>query len=286
VTALLALLVGAAARAAAAPTTQLDFEGVDVNASAMSPELRLVQETLRSACPEGLTAGDPAWEECVVNLSYPQIKAICGNLGASTPKVVDALFDTATPVPRLRHAASDDTVYWTGCMWSSATGAHTGGYRWVRAGGDWILTDLPRSVARGEGGGRDAAALFGAPDGAATGEDHGYLAFRLNPRVPGEWLATPSEANQDHLNRALRDAGLTAPFCGTIHPGDPPQGCIVLPAMFVRAVSPTLVVLRSVRTRAAPDRVYGILWQSVTGHDILGDVGPLPATAPAPAPAP
>ncbi len=247
---------------------------------------------MRKVCPDAATPDHPGWNECVENLSYAQIRDICGTLGEQTPSVVDALF-SSRPSPILQRKVDGETLAWHGCFWNSVSGGSIGGYRWIGVGlgSEWVLTDMPQTYVRGVDDGRpESLTVF---DGWARGNGsdgplvHGQVlyAYRLSERKAGSWIATRSETNQDDINAAIRQMGMVPPYCGTIHPGETEADhgdCSVLPSLHIVAVSPTLLVVRSVKSRKHPYTVHGIFWRSVTGYNILNDIGAGRVAAPTP----
>lgn len=225
----------------------------------------LVAAHVRELCPD--EKNSPAYSECLANLSYAQIVHMCKSLGPGTPELVAELFKTAPQDP---YAGTTAEVSWQGCLYNSTTGVHAQAYYWRWDGQYWIMGDVPMIGCEG-----DKQSSMSAFDDVTeqarcvTQKEYsirGTFAYQLVPGNPeGTWIARTAYNNQEAINVQIREKGFAPPYCGESRTnlGLP---CLTLPVLFVRALSPTLMVVQSLSVNGEDFVTSGIFFRSVTGY--------------------
>jgi hypothetical protein len=270
---MLATMMGVAL---AGPTQQIDFDAVTVEGQRTGPSMELVTETTRDICPDTEGVDSPGWVECVVNLSYSDIKSLCSSMG---PDVLPAV-RTIMNQPE-RHTAFDrdvdgESMTWQGCFYNSRSGGRLETFVWHGTGSGWVVTNEANSYGHAEGATQTSLSVFdgfersnGSYDDSAIELQATFAYLLRRTRNPGVWTAVPSQTNQDAINDAIRQAGYRPPYCGSRETGqDAERDCTALPRLSVVAVSPTMMAVQSFLPQKAGYAVAGIFWRSETGFDI------------------
>ncbi len=265
----------------AAPVTTIDFEGVEVRGSTPRPMVQLIGETSRDICPQSDEITDPGWAECVVNLSYGDIKNLCSELGPSTPQLVVAMMNRKERHPGFDNDVISEEMRWRGCFYNSKTGPSVEDFVWRGTGNGWIVTNAPETYNRVIDSTQTSLSVF---DGLEQ-SDHvtkrdakldlpATYAYALVRGRTGTWTAVPSTTNQDEINRLMEATGLSPVYCGSERRSPSEDlDCEVLPRLAVVALSPTMLAVKSYLPQRVGYLVTGIFWRSETGYDIVSEAG-------------
>lgn len=209
----------------------------------------LFLESTRSVCP-GITG--PAWEECAANLSYEQIQKVCDGLGPKTREGVDQMFR----LPGVEVYGNHPDVTWQGCMYNEVTGVHREAYTWNWDGEHYIMRDVPRTYCVATVG--ESVSAFDDITTTASGACSGHftsslLAYLLQPLSrTGFWVARTAKNNLTSINEKLAQRYNADPIF------------VSMPTLFVQAVSPTLLVVKTADTENVC--TSGVFFRSVTGY--------------------
>ena len=260
--------------ALAGTTTTIDFEAVTIEGEHVGPSIGLVTDSTRDLCPDSEGIDSPGWTECVVNLSYTDIKRLCGSLGPEAIPMVQALLHSPTRHDGFDRDLPDQTMRWRGCFYNSRSGARVETFVWRGTGSGWIVTD--ESATYGQASTQASLSAFDSYARAQPANTRGAielpatLAYHLRPMSsPGTWTAVPSTTNQDEINALLAQLGVHEAYCGTKDPHRQAEtDCTVLPRLAVVAVSPTMMAVQSYSAKRLGYLVSGIFWRSETGFDI------------------
>lgn len=260
---------------ALAGTTSINFDAVDVTANRPIPGVVLIQEHTRQLCPDD-DVTSVAWQECVSNLSYRQIKEVCSGLGPDTPTLVDELM--AAKGQNIYAANADGQVInWHGCLYNSRTGPRVESFKWTYAVDAWIMTDPIHEVyaarERSSMTVFDGHDLLDAESVQASGpaiELLATFAYILDPIInsPGSWIGSMARSSQLDINAEIRAHDLNPPYCDSVWP-DP--NCQELPRMVIKALSPTMMVVKTLLPQKVGYQVAGIFFQSTAGYDYTNE---------------
>lgn len=254
-----------------AKSTQIDFEEVSVSAERPTPSITLIQETIRTLCPnEDVTS--LAWQECVANLSYEQISDVCSSLGDQTPGIVNDLLATAKPSEIYQNNFDGRILNWRGCLFNSKTGPRVEHYIWIYAKNNWIMTDGEQSVwATKE---EVSLTVFDNRRLSSNDEDYvgdgftipGTFAYLLVPSTAtkARYIGIMAKNSQREINSMIKSINLMPPYCdGQLVVDD----CDYLPTMMVTSVTPWLMIVKTLMPDKVGYQVSGIFFQSITGYD-------------------
>lgn len=260
----------------AAPPREIDFDAVTVEGERVGPSMTLVTETTRDICPDTEGVDSPGWVECVVNLSYSDIKSVCSSLGPKALPMVRTLMNQPVRHRGFDNDIDGETMKWEGCFYNSRSGGRLETFVWHGTGSGWIVTNAADEYSHATEETQTSLSVFDgferSPGSHADSsiELQATFAYLLRrTRNPGVWTAVPSQSNQDTINAAIRQAGYRPPYCGSAETGQTAsRSCAALPRLSVVAVSPTMMAVQSFLPKQAGYVVAGIFWRSETGFDI------------------
>ena len=269
------LLVGLAI---AGPQHEIDFDAVTVEGARVGPSMTMVTETTRDICPDAESVDSPGWVECVVNLSYSDIKSVCSSLGPNALPMVQTLMNRPVRHRGFDNDIDGETMTWEGCFYNSRSGGRLETFVWHGTGSGWIVTNAADEYGQATGPTQTSLSVFDGFDRSMGSDDDSPIhlqatfAYLLRKtRHEGVWTAVPSQSNQDAINAAIRQVGYRPPYCGSTETGQPVRkDCVRLPRLSVVAVSPTMMAVQSFLPKQAGYVVAGIFWRSETGFDIAG----------------
>jgi len=276
-----------------AKTTEVDFDAVEITANRATPSISLIRETARSLCPDEDNTS-LAWQECVANLSYEEISTVCSSLGEKTPKIVNDLLLASTPSEVYQNHSDGQVLRWKGCLYNSKTGSRVEDYVWIYAKNSWIMTD---GKAQLRGSDRKTSFTvfdkieahsnrtshegeFNCPNGLpfekcthdkrAWFDIIGTFAYLLAPSATtaGRYTGVIAKNNQNEINKVIESNNLTPLYCDGISDN---KNCDHLPGMIVTAVTPWMMVVKTIMPDKFGYQVSGIFFQSVTGYDYTAD---------------
>lgn len=257
-----------------AKTTEVDFDEVEITANRATPSLSLIRETVRSLCPDEDNTS-LAWQECVANLSYEEISTVCSSLGEKTPKIVNDLLLSSVPAEVYQNHSDGQVLQWQGCLYNSKTGPRVEDYVWIYAKNNWIMTDGKTKLAPATK--RTSLTVFDKievySDTTDTGgwfDVVGTFAYLLAPSATtvGRYTGVIAKNNQNEINKVIESNNLTALYCDGI---SDEKNCDHLPNMIVTAVTPWMMVVKTIMPDKFGYQVSGIFFQSVTGYDYIAD---------------
>jgi hypothetical protein len=253
-----------------AKTTEVDFDEVEITANRATPSISLIRETVHSLCPDEDNTS-LAWQECVANLSYEEISTVCSSLGERTPKIVNDLLLVSTPAEVYQNHSDGQVLQWQGCLYNSKTGSRVEDYVWIYAKNNWIMTDGETKLAPATK--KTSLTVFDkievSLDTAAAGgwfDVVGTFAYLLAPSATtvGRYTGVLAKNNQNEINKTITLNGLTPLYCDEI---SDEKNCDHLPNMIVTAVTPWMMVVKTIMPDKFGYQVSGIFFQSVTGYD-------------------
>jgi hypothetical protein len=253
-----------------AKTTEVDFDEVEITANRATPSISLIRETVRSLCPDEDNTS-LAWQECVANLSYKEISTVCSSLGEKTPKVVNDLLLSSTPAEVYQNHSDGQVLQWQGCLYNSKTGSRVGDYVWIYAKNNWIMTDGKTQLAPATK--KTSLNVFDkievSEDTTDTGgwfDIVGTFAYLLVPSATtvGRYAGVLAKNNQNEINKTITLNGFTPLYCDGI---SDEKNCDNLPNMIVTAVTPWMMVVKTIMPDKFGYQVSGIFFQSITGYD-------------------
>jgi hypothetical protein len=259
-----------------AKTTEVDFDEVEITANRATPSISLIRETVRSLCPDEDNTS-LAWQECVANLSYKEISTVCSSLGEKTPKVVNDLLLSSTPAEVYQNHSDGQVLQWQGCLYNSKTGSRVEDYVWIYAKNNWIMTDGKTKLAPIAGPNWISLTVFDKMEVSSNTttigdwfDVVGTFAYLLVPSVTtvGRYTGVLAKNNQNAINHTITLNGLTPPYCDEI---SDKKNCNHLPNMIVTAVTPWMMVVKTIMPDKFGYQVSGIFFQSVTGYDYTAD---------------
>ena len=262
--------------AVAAPATTIDFDAVTVEGQRTGPSIALVTESTRDVCPDTEGVDSPGWVECVVNLSYSDIKSLCSSLGPEVVPLVRTLLSKPTRYSGFDNDGEGESMMWRGCFYNSRSGGRVETFQWRGTGSGWIVTDAPSIYGQSKELRQTSLSVFDGYERSESSADGPSIALpatfaylmRRTSRA-GSWNAVPSSTNQDEINSMLKQSGYHSPYCGSEQLRTSAEAdCAALPRLAVVAVSPTMMAVQSFLPKQMGYLVTGIFWRSETGFDI------------------
>ena len=262
--------------ALAGPTQTIDFDAVTVEGHRTGPSVGLVTDTTRDICPDTEGVDSPGWVECVVNLSYSDIKSLCSSLGPSALAAVRTIVNQPSRHTDFDQDVDGERMQWKGCFYNSRSGGRLETFEWYGTGSGWIVTNSAAIYGDSDSPTQTSLSVFdgfersdGSDDGPSVEFQATFAYLLRRTRNPGVWTAVPSQTNQDSINAAIKQAGYRPPYCGSRETGSMTErDCAVLPRLSVVAVSPTMMAVESFLPERLGYAVAGIFWRSETGFDI------------------
>ena len=258
--------------ALAGTTTTIDFEAVTIEGEHVGPSIGLVTDSTRDLCPDSEGIDSPGWTECVVNLSYTDIKRLCGSLGPEAIPMVQALLHSPT-----RHDGfdldPDETMRWRGCFYNSRSGS---GRNLCLARNGIRLDCNDESATYGHASTQASLSAFDGYARTAGKYTRRHRATR-HLGVPPPTHESSRFMDGGALNHQPRrnkcascsQLGVHEAYRGTKDPHRQAEtDCTVLPRLAVVAVSPTMMAVQSYSAKRLGYLVSGIFWRSETGFDI------------------
>ena len=220
-----------------------------------------------------------AWQECVANLSYKEISTVCSSLGEKTPKVVNDLLVSSTPAEVYQNHSDGQVLQWQGCLYNSKTGSRVEDYVWIYAKNNWIMTD-GKAQLRGSNR-KTSFTVFDkievhsdvasdSSDTAGWFDVIGTFAYLLAPSATtvGRYTGVIAKNNQNEINKIIESNNLMPLYCDGISDN---KSCDHLPNMVVTAVTPWMMVVKTIMPDKFGYQVSGIFFQSITGYDYTAD---------------
>jgi len=257
-----------------AKTTEIDFDEVEITANRATPSISLIRETVHSLCPDEDNTS-LAWQECVANLSYEEISTVCSSLGERTPKIVNDLLLASTPAEVYQNHSDGQVLHWQGCLYNSKTGTRVEDYVWIYAKNNWIMTDGAKKVWGADR--KSSLTVFDGIDASSNAvaisnefDVAGVFAYLLVPfaTTGGRYTGVLAKNNQYELNKVIISHNVRPLYCDGV---SLINECDHLPNMIVTAVTPWMMVVKTIMPDKIGYQVSGIFFQSVTGYDYTAD---------------